>query len=86
MSLQQGTGVEPRSGVGRQNPDAGLGGVQGMHVPDNTSATKELLGDASTEDLGVSTDDALRDRRGRGAPSMGDVRSDGSGDADSERN
>jgi len=86
MSMQHGTGGEPRNGVGRQNPDAGLGGVQGMHQADNTGATKEVLGDASLEDLGASTDDALRDRRGRGARSMGDVRSDGDGDADSERN
>jgi len=86
MSIQHGTGGEPRSGVGRQNPDAGVGGVQGTHRADNTGATRELLGDAGIEDLGISTDDALRDRRGRGAPSMGDVRSDGDGDADSERN
>lgn len=85
MSMQPGTAGEPRSGVGRQNPDAGIGGVQGIHRADNPGAAKEALGDASAEDPGASTDDALRDRRGRGAPSMGDVRSDAGDDEAGER-
>lgn len=85
MSMQHGTAGEPRSGVGRQNPHAGTGGLQGTHRADNPAAARVALGDASTEDLGVSTDDALRDRRGRGAPSMGDVRSDSGDDESSER-
>ena len=85
MNMRHGTGGEPRSGVGRQGPEASPGGVQGMHRADNAGATKEALRDASAEDLGGSADGGLRDRRGRGAPSMGDVRSDAADDESSER-